>query len=175
MTLLLASLLACSPSTPEASKPAAQEAPAAPAAPPSAPEAGATAYSADPAMLTTGPWTAVEPSALVAAPSGLVTAVLKPGTGAVAEAGKTVAVHYSGWLVDGTQFDSSIPRGEPIRFPLGQGRVIRGWDEGVAGMKVGEKRQLRIPFGMAYGENGRPPVIPPRATLVFDVELMAVE
>jgi FKBP-type peptidyl-prolyl cis-trans isomerase len=175
MTLLLASLLACSPSTPEASKPTAAPAPTAPGAPANAPEAGATAYSADPATLTTGPWTAVEPSAVVAAPSGLVTAVLKPGTGAVAEAGKTVAVHYSGWLVDGTQFDSSIPRGEPIRFPLGQGRVIRGWDDGVAGMKVGEKRQLRIPFGMAYGENGRPPVIPPRATLVFDVELMAVE
>ena len=173
MTLLLASLLACSTPAPEASKPA--DAPATPAAPPSAPEAGATAYSADPATITTGPWTQVDMKALVVAPSGLVYAVLQPGTGAVAEAGKTVAVHYSGWLVDGKQFDSSIPRGEPIRFPLGQGRVIRGWDDGVAGMKVGEKRQLRIPFAMAYGESGRPPVIPPRATLVFDVELMAVE
>jgi FKBP-type peptidyl-prolyl cis-trans isomerase FkpA len=104
------------------------------------------------------------------------------GTGEVAEPGRVAVVHYTGWLHDAevedgqaTKFDSSVDRGEPFRFPLGAGRVIRGWDEGVAGMRVGGKRQLVIPPDMAYGERGAGRLIPPGATLVFDVELLELE
>lgn len=107
--------------------------------------------------------------------TGLKYAVLKPGNGAEAKNGQTVAVHYTGWLKDGTKFDSSRDRGEPIRFPLGTGGVIPGWDEGIKGMKVGEQRQLVIPPKLGYGEGGSPPVIPPNATLVFDVELVETQ
>lgn len=100
---------------------------------------------------------------------------IEPGTGAQAEAGKTVSVHYTGKFQDGKVFDSSISRGEPITFPLGQGRVIKGWDEGIVLMKVGDKAQLIIPPELAYGERGAGGVIPPNATLVFDVELVAVK
>ena len=103
------------------------------------------------------------------------------GTGAEAVKGKTVVVHYTGWLYDpaasnnkGKKFDSSVDRGQPFTFPLGAGRVIKGWDEGVAGMKVGGKRTLVIPPGMAYGSRGAGGVIPPDATLLFDVELLGV-
>ena len=108
-------------------------------------------------------------------PSGLEYAVLQQGDGAIAEAGDVVSVHYTGWLEDGTMFDSSLKRGAPIDFPLGVGKVIPGWDEGVAGMQVGEKRQLRIPGKLAYGPSGRTPTIPPNATLIFDVELVGVQ
>jgi len=108
-------------------------------------------------------------------PSGLKYTVLKEGTGAVAQAGKTVSVHYTGWLTNGTKFDSSVDRGQKFDFPLGQGRVIKGWDEGVAGMKVGEKRKLTIPANMAYGAQGFPPVIPPNSVLIFEVELFDVK
>jgi FKBP-type peptidyl-prolyl cis-trans isomerase len=108
-------------------------------------------------------------------PSGLKYTVIHPGTGAVAQAGKTVTVHYTGWLTNGTKFDSSVDRGQKFDFPLGQGRVIKGWDEGVAGMKVGEKRKLTIPANMAYGAQGFPPVIPPNSVLIFDVELFDVK
>lgn len=97
------------------------------------------------------------------------------GTGAEAKTGNTVSVHYTGWLTDGTKFDSSVDRGQPFQFTIGQGRVIRGWDEGVPGMKVGGKRKLTIPPDMGYGANGSPPVIPPNATLVFEVELLGVQ
>jgi len=107
--------------------------------------------------------------------SGLEYTEVETGTGAQAEAGKTVSVHYTGKLEDGRVFDSSISRGEPITFPLGAGRVIKGWDEGIALMKVGGKAQLIIPPTLAYGERGAGGVIPPNATLVFDVELVSVE
>ena len=107
---------------------------------------------------------------------------VKQGTGAVATVGKTVVVHYTGWLYDtskpdshGAKFDSSRDRNAPFRFPLGAGRVIRGWDEGVAGMQVGGQRTLVIPPEYGYGARGAGNVIPPNATLIFDVELLAVE
>lgn len=96
------------------------------------------------------------------------------GTGATAAPGNTVKVHYSGFLTNGTKFDSSRDRGEPFSFPLGAGQVIKGWDEGVAGMKVGGQRQLRIPPQLGYGAAGAGGVIPPNATLIFDVELLDV-
>jgi FKBP-type peptidyl-prolyl cis-trans isomerase len=96
------------------------------------------------------------------------------GTGATAGAGNPVTVHYTGWLASGEKFDSSVDRGQPFSFPLGAGQVIKGWDEGVAGMKVGGKRQLRIPPELGYGARGAGGVIPPNATLIFDVELLEV-
>ena len=109
-------------------------------------------------------------------PSGLEYNEVEAGTGAQAEAGKTVSVHYTGKLQDGKVFDSSVSRGEPITFPLGAGRVIKGWDEGIALMKIGGKAQLTIPPNLAYGERGAGGgVIPPNATLVFDVELVEVK
>ena len=106
--------------------------------------------------------------------SGLQYWDLKKGTGAVAKAGNTVKVHYTGWLTDGKKFDSSVDRNEPFSFKLGAGMVIPGWDQGVAGMKVGGKRQLRIPPDLGYGAAGAGGAIPPNATLVFDVELLGV-
>jgi FKBP-type peptidyl-prolyl cis-trans isomerase FkpA len=100
---------------------------------------------------------------------------IKTGTGPTAAAGQTVKVHYTGWLTNGKKFDSSVDAGRPFTFKLGAGQVIKGWDEGVAGLKVGGKRQLRIPYQLAYGEAGYPPVIPPKSTLIFDVELMGVQ
>ena len=99
---------------------------------------------------------------------------LAVGDGDSPQAGKTVTVHYTGWLTDGTKFDSSVDRGNPFSFQIGQGQVIQGWDEGVMSMKVGGKRKLTIPPEMGYGERGAGGVIPPNATLVFEVELLGV-
>ena len=109
-------------------------------------------------------------------PSGAEYWDITTGTGATASAGKTVTVHYTGWLAkDGKKFDSSVDRGQPFMFSLGAGQVIKGWDEGVSGMKVGGKRQLRIPPELGYGARGAGGVIPPNATLIFDVELLGVK
>lgn len=113
--------------------------------------------------------------AIITTASGLQYQVLQPGSGAVATPGHMVSVHYTGWLTDGTKFDSSVDRGEPFQFTLGAGQVIKGWDEGVSGMKVGEKRKLTIPSDLGYGARGAGGVIPPNATLVFDVELLGVQ
>ena len=107
--------------------------------------------------------------------SGLIIEELKFGTGAESAAGQHVSVHYTGWLTDGTKFDSSKDRGDPFEFPLGAGHVIRGWDEGVQGMKVGGSRKLTIPADLGYGARGAGGVIPPNATLVFEVELLGIE
>lgn len=114
--------------------------------------------------------------------SGLMMTTTQSGSGLAAESGNLVSVHYTGWLYDpeieggrGTQFDSSVDRGTPFQFPLGARRVIAGWDEGVAGMLIGERRELIIPPELGYGGNGAGEVIPPDATLLFEVELLAVE
>ena len=107
--------------------------------------------------------------------SGLEYWDIKVGTGAVAQSGKHVKVDYTGWLTNGKKFDSSVGTGKPFDFMLGASQVIKGWDEGVAGMKLGGKRQLRIPPDLAYGAAGYPPVIPANSTLIFDVQLVDVK
>jgi FKBP-type peptidyl-prolyl cis-trans isomerase FkpA len=108
-------------------------------------------------------------------PSGLQYDDLVVGEGAAARSGQYVTVHYTGWLEDGKKFDSSLDRGDPFAFNLGKGQVIAGWDEGVQGMKVGGKRKLTIPPDLGYGQFGAGGVIPPNATLLFEVELLGVE
>ena len=108
-------------------------------------------------------------------PSGLIIEEVIVGAGAEAAAGQDVTVHYTGWLTDGKKFDSSKDRGDPFEFPLGEGRVIKGWDEGVQGMKVGGTRKLTIPPALGYGARGAGSVIPPNATLVFEVELLGID
>jgi len=107
--------------------------------------------------------------------SGLVYEDITTGTGATAQAGQMVSVHYTGWLTNGTKFDSSKDRNQPFSFHLGAGQVIRGWDEGVAGMQVGGVRKLTIPPQLGYGARGAGGVIPPNATLIFEVELLGVK
>jgi FKBP-type peptidyl-prolyl cis-trans isomerase FkpA len=111
---------------------------------------------------------------MITTASGLQYEDLSEGTGAAAKAGDSVQVHYTGWLTDGTKFDSSRDRGSPFGFTLGAGRVIKGWDEGVAGMKVGGKRKLQIPPALGYGARGAGSVIPPNAELIFEVELLGI-
>jgi FKBP-type peptidyl-prolyl cis-trans isomerase len=117
---------------------------------------------------------APEPPSHRVLPSGLEIDVLRPGVGKEATAGNRVKVHYVGTLEDGRRFDSSRDRGKPFSFELGAGNVIKGWDEGVAGMREGELRRLRIPPELAYGARGAPPKIGPDATLLFEVELLEV-
>jgi FKBP-type peptidyl-prolyl cis-trans isomerase len=107
--------------------------------------------------------------------SGLQYEDVVVGSGKMAEPGMNVSVHYTGWLTDGTKFDSSVDRSQPFRFQLGAGQVIQGWDEGVKGMRIGGKRKLTIPPDLGYGARGAGGVIPPNATLVFDVELLDVQ
>jgi len=129
--------------------------------------------------VTTLPAVAQSEAKTVTSASGVKMTDTKVGTGAEAKPGKTAVVHYTGWLdKDGTKgqkFDSSVDRGQPFAFALGQGQVIRGWDEGVVGMKVGGKRTLVIPPELGYGARGAGGVIPPNATLIFDVELLDVK
>lgn len=108
-------------------------------------------------------------------PSGLRYILVQEGIGARPVTGKTVSVHYTGYLIDGTKFDSSIDSGQPIKFPLGTGRVIKGWDEGIALLNVGSKARFIIPHELGYGEEGYAPLIPPSSTLIFDVELVGAE
>jgi len=105
--------------------------------------------------------------------TGLIVQIIEEGQGESAQMGDTVKVHYTGWLTNGKQFDSSIPRKKPLDLTLGAGSVIQGWEEGIVGMRVGEKRRLTIPPYLGYGEEGYSPVIPPNATLIFDVELLS--
>jgi len=107
--------------------------------------------------------------------SGLVYWDIRMGNGALAKEGSHVRVHYTGWLTSGKKFDSSVDAGKPFDFTIGNGEVIKGWEEGVAGMKVGGKRQLRIPPALGYGKEGYPGVIPANATLIFDVQLLGVQ
>ena len=149
------------------------------AAPAAAPAAlpGENTGPAVPPIPTVAPKGAAAPAPAggVTTASGLQYVDQVVGTGAQPKPGQTVSVHYSGYLDNGTKFDSSLDRGEPIKFPLGAGRVIRGWDEGIATMKVGGKRTLVIPPEFGYGARGAGGVIPPNATLVFDVELLDVK
>ncbi|MDZ8107201.1 MAG: FKBP-type peptidyl-prolyl cis-trans isomerase [Nostoc sp. DedQUE12a] len=112
---------------------------------------------------------------VITTPSGLKYVELKEGTGATPERGQTVEVHYTGTLEDGTKFDSSRDRGQPFKFKIGVGQVIKGWDEGLSTMKVGGRRNLIIPPDLGYGSRGAGGVIPPNATLLFDVELLGVK
>jgi peptidylprolyl isomerase len=106
--------------------------------------------------------------------SGLKYVDLEVGKGAMPKSGQIVVVHYTGWLTNGRKFDSSVDRGEPFSFVLGRGKVIKGWDEGVATMRVGGKRKLTIPPRLAYGPQGLPGAIPPNATLIFEVQLLRI-
>ncbi|HZS60101.1 MAG TPA: FKBP-type peptidyl-prolyl cis-trans isomerase [Gemmatimonadaceae bacterium] len=142
-------------STPAASTPAAST-PASGSAPAFAPQLG------------------VDVATMTKTPSGLAYKDTKVGDGPVAKPGQMASVHYTGWLPDGTKFDSSRDAGQPFGFTIGQGQVIKGWDEGVAGMKVGGRRLLVIPPDLGYGASGSGP-IPPNSTLVFDVELLGVK
>ena len=107
--------------------------------------------------------------------SGLQYWEIRVGNGELAKEGSHVRVHYTGWLTTGKKFDSSVDAGKPFDFTIGDGEVIKGWEEGVTGMRVGGKRQLRIPPGLGYGAEGSPPDIPPNATLIFDIKLLGVE
>jgi peptidylprolyl isomerase len=144
---------------------------------------GKSDESAPPKSTSPTTWQSTQPAAPsataakeVTTPSGLKYQDLVVGIGPLAEQGTQVVVNYTGWLTDGTKFDSSLDPGrQPLPFTIGAGMVIRGWDEGVKGMRVGGKRRLTIPADLAYGEQGYPPVIPANSTLVFEVEFLSVK
>ncbi|MBK6640161.1 MAG: FKBP-type peptidyl-prolyl cis-trans isomerase [Bacteroidia bacterium] len=115
------------------------------------------------------------PGDTITTASGLKYIMLHEGTGAKPTPGKSVSVHYTGYLTDGSKFDSSVDRGQPISFAIGKGQVIQGWDEGIMLLKSGSRARLIIPHELGYGAQGYPPVIPPSATLIFDVELVSAE
>jgi len=188
LALLVLAGLACKPAEKKAAAPAEGEKAAQQDA------AGHTETAADPAAgsaaqtgmgngtegqekaAATSPSTNLTPGANVTTTaSGLKYEDMVVGTGATPKAGQTCSVHYTGWLMNGSKFDSSRDRGTPFTFPIGQGNVIKGWDEGVMGMKVGGKRKLWVPPALAYGPDGYPPVIPPNSELVFEVELLGVQ
>ena len=146
-----------------------------PATPDPVPGASGTPERTGPAAPAGVPFTpelALDFSKMTVSESGLYIEEVAIGLGMIAADSMAVIAHYTGWLPDGSKFDSSVDRGEPFGFGLGLGQVIQGWDEGVAGMRVGGKRRLVIPPDLAYGAGGRPPVIPPSSWLVFDIELM---
>lgn len=138
-----------------------------------APTASALPQAAPVPQEILAPELGVDLSAMERTETGLYIQTLRPGDGAVARRGQHVRVHYEGWLADGRKFDSSRARGKSLEIPLGRGTAIRGWDEGIAGMRVGELRRLVVPPELAYGEAGAPGSIPPNATLVFEIELLA--
>ena len=142
----------------------------APVPPPSSAPAAATPAAAPTLAAPAAP----VPSASAAKVTALLKDDVKVGKGPAAKAGDTVRVHYTGTLLDGKKFDSSRDRNEPFELKLGAGMVIKGWDEGIPGMKAGGRRKLTIPSDMAYGKSGHPPVIPPDSPLVFDVELIEI-
>lgn len=148
---------------------------AAPAAAPATSPAPESAAMGSASGITFAPSLGVDMNAMTKTATGLAYKDTKVGTGPVAKAGQTATVQYTGWLPDGTKFDSSRDRKEPFQFPLGAHRVIPGWDEGVAGMHVGGRRLLVVPPDLGYGAAGAGGVIPPNATLVFDVELLGVK
>ena len=182
LVLIVIAGLACQPAEKKAAAPAEGEKTAADAAASHsetaadpAPAAGTTPEGQESAPASS-PATTLTPGANVTSTaSGLKYEDLTVGTGATPKAGQTCSVHYTGWLTNGSKFDSSRDRGTPFTFPIGQGSVIKGWDEGVMGMKVGGKRKLWVPPALAYGPDGYPPVIPPNSELVFEVELLGVQ
>lgn len=133
--------------------------------------AGEEADFADPRAISYAPSLDVDLDAMERRPSGLYVEVLEEGEGPPARAGDRMGVHYTVWFPDGTTLDSSRPRGEPLGMVLGETPLIDGWTEGVTGMRLGERRRLVVPWQLAYGAEGRPPQVPPYATLVFEVEL----
>lgn len=171
-------LAACAGSTPSQENPASTDAPAkAEQGAKAELKAEAAAAAAAPARSTgDGPPVLPDGTQFTTTPSGLQYAIIKAGAGATPQNGQVVEVHYTGWLEsNGARFDSSVDRGRPFTFPLGAGKVIKGWDEGVATMQVGEKRRLVIPSDLGYGARGAGGAIPPNATLVFDVELLGIK
>jgi peptidylprolyl isomerase len=173
-------VVGCKSQAPEAPKAGAEaQKPATTAQKPPEPRNAEAPATSKPAQAPAAPAAQEDPlkdaTNLTTTPSGLKYQDLKPGEGATPQAGQTVVVHYTGWLTDGKKFDSSVDRGQPFKFRLGQGMVIKGWDEGLSTMKVGGKRKLVIPPELGYGPRGAGGVIPPNATLVFDVELLGVQ
>ncbi|MDB4998895.1 MAG: Periplasmic thiol:disulfide interchange protein DsbA [Myxococcaceae bacterium] len=168
--LVLPSLACSSLTAPPSPEPIASEAPLAAKPAPSASVAAniPTAHASAAPVPSAAPLPPLDPNAKLEMKD------LTVGKGAAAKTGDKVTVHYVGTLQDGKKFDASKDHGKPFDFTLGEGQVIKGWDQGVVGMKVGGKRKLTIPSQLAYGDQGRPPVIPQRATLVFEVELLAI-